>query len=361
VIIQHLANLPSSCPADSSSLESCISALKSSISALESSLRGTEGSSGRWETFGWLCAVAVGVGIAGEIAVIVSEYLEDLEDWRRGIIRVPDKPPAWRFWFDIAATLLVLGGVFGEAGAAAKIASINSDLRSRTTEFRAKSDQLLAVITEEAGDAVQSAKTAHDEASAVKGIAAEARVDAKDALAKGKAALRSLSQAESDAAKAQAAASGALSAANDAKQEALRIKKEMAWRSLTPQCRNALMSKLGPLGPQRIDFFMYPNDPEINLISGQIAEVLTGWQIVPFQPLGGGNVWGMAIEYDPHDTAAEARAKMLVSVLASKTCESVGRISGPFSSLPTPQNQLPAMLTGNTPVGASIRLTLGKK
>jgi hypothetical protein len=161
-IIQHLASLPSSCPANSSSLESCISALKSSISALESCLKTTEGSSAHWETFGWLCAVAVGIGIAGEIVVIVSEHLEGLDDWERGIIRPPEKPPAWRFWFDIAATVIVLAGVFGEAGATAKVSSINSQLRSRTSELRAKSDQLVAVITEEAGDAAASAEKAQD-------------------------------------------------------------------------------------------------------------------------------------------------------------------------------------------------------
>src|ERR1043165_4116676 len=129
-MIAHLANLPSSCPVDSSSLESCISALKSAISALESSVQTTEGSTGHWELFGWLCAIAVGVGILGEIIVIFSEDSDDLEDWQRGIIRPPDKPPRWRFWFDVVATLVVLGGVFGEAGATGMVASINSRLRS---------------------------------------------------------------------------------------------------------------------------------------------------------------------------------------------------------------------------------------
>ena len=65
------------------------------------------------------------------------------------------------------ATLVVLGGVFGEAGATGEVASINSDLRSKASELRAKGDQLLAVITEEAGDAATSAKTAQDELDVV--------------------------------------------------------------------------------------------------------------------------------------------------------------------------------------------------
>jgi hypothetical protein len=184
--------------------------LKSSISVLESSLKTTEGSSGHWETFGWLCAVAVGIGIAGEIVVIVSEHFEDLEDWERGIIRPPDRPPAWRFWFDIVATLIVLGGVFGEAGATGAVASINSQLRSKTSELRAKSDQLLAVTTEEAGDAATSAqqakdastaarsdaKTAHNEAEAAKEVARKAETGANEANGRALDAEAKLAEAE---------------------------------------------------------------------------------------------------------------------------------------------------------------------
>ncbi len=172
--------------------------MKTSISALESSLRATEGSSGGWETFGWLCAIAVGVGIAGEIAVIVSEYLEDLEDWERGTIRAPDKPPGWRFWFDVAATLLVLGGVFGEAGAAARVSSINSELRSKTSELRAKSDRLLAVITEEAGDAAISVETAQEELDSVTRQTEELKSDLSKAETEAEALHRQLAADEKD-------------------------------------------------------------------------------------------------------------------------------------------------------------------
>jgi hypothetical protein len=143
---------------------------------LESSVIATDGSAGFWEMFGWLCAVAVGIGIAGEIVVIVSEHWEDLQDWRRGIIRPPDRPPAWRFWFDIVATLVVLGGVFGEAGATGEVASINSQLRSKTSELRAKSDQLLALVTQQAGEAKDSALIAEASAKAA-GIAADKALD----------------------------------------------------------------------------------------------------------------------------------------------------------------------------------------
>jgi len=78
------------------------------------------------------------------------------------------------------------------------------------------SDAKVRAATLEAGDAATSAKVAHQEADAVKGIADEARADARDALVKAQAAQRELARAEADAAKAQAVSSNALSKAAEA-------------------------------------------------------------------------------------------------------------------------------------------------
>lgn len=161
VIMQQLAKVSSDFANDASAFEAQISALKSCISALESSINASEGASRFWERFGWSCAIAVGVGIVGELVVIVREYLDDLESWARGIVRPPDRPSFRLFWFDIFATVLVLAGVFGEAGASGKIASLNNDLRSNTSLLRAKSDQLLALATQEAGNAEERAANAN--------------------------------------------------------------------------------------------------------------------------------------------------------------------------------------------------------
>lgn len=155
-----MQTLRSALPMDTSALDASMAALKSSISALESSIKALEGSSGLWETLAWSCAIAVGIGIVGEVWAIVGEHQDDLEAWRRGIVRPPDHPNVRRFWFDIVATLLVLVGVFGEAGASMRLASINSQLRSKTSELRADSDQLLALVTQEAGSAATSAHDA---------------------------------------------------------------------------------------------------------------------------------------------------------------------------------------------------------
>jgi hypothetical protein len=168
VIIQTLASLSSASATDASTFEASISALKSSISALESSIDSLDGASGFWEKVGWYCAIVVGLGVIAEIFTIVREYFEDRRAWRRGIVRPPDRPSFGWMLFDVFATIVVVAGIFGEAGATGKVSSINSLLRSRTSELRAKSDQLLALVTLEAGNAATSAKTAHDEAEAVK-------------------------------------------------------------------------------------------------------------------------------------------------------------------------------------------------
>lgn len=182
VIIQMLASLSSTPAIDASALETSISALKSSISALESSLNSLEGSSNRWEILAWSCAFAVGLGIIGEVVVIVSEYRDDMHVWKQGVIfwvweRVcpPGRPPLWRFWFDIISTIIVLVGVFGEAGASLKLASINNQLRSKTSDLRAKSDQLLALITQEAGTAASSAARAQSSADTAEKLANKTR------------------------------------------------------------------------------------------------------------------------------------------------------------------------------------------
>lgn len=158
LIIQQLA--PSSTlPTDDSALKASMSALKTSISTLESSINTLGARSDFWETFGWCCAIAVGIGVAGEIVIIVWDFIEDRHAWRRGIVRAPDHPSHVRFWFDIIATAVVIIGIILEAGASGKVSSINSQLRSKSSELRAKSDQLLALVTQESGDA---AKSAHD-------------------------------------------------------------------------------------------------------------------------------------------------------------------------------------------------------
>jgi hypothetical protein len=82
--------------------------------------------------------------------------------------------------FDVLATVVVVAGIFGEAGATGKVSSINSELRSKTSLLRAKSDQLLALVTQEAGSAASSAERANAAAgkaqNTVDGVGKKAKV-----------------------------------------------------------------------------------------------------------------------------------------------------------------------------------------
>jgi hypothetical protein len=60
------------------------------------------------------------------------------------------------------ATALVVLGVAGEFWCGVEIASINGQLRTKTSELRSKSDELLTLVTEQAGGAAISAQRAND-------------------------------------------------------------------------------------------------------------------------------------------------------------------------------------------------------
>lgn len=151
-------------------------------------MKATEGSSGRWETFAWFCSVVVAVGVAAEIVGIFWEYQDDLTAWRRGILIPPDRPSFVKFfWFEIFATVIVVTGIFGEAKASKELSNINSQLRSKTSELRADSDQLLALITQEAGDAnksaLRAAGAAHSAQQSVYALGDEVVVATREAAA----------------------------------------------------------------------------------------------------------------------------------------------------------------------------------
>jgi hypothetical protein len=138
------------------------------------------------------------------------------------------------------------------------------------------------------------------------------------------------------------------------------LKAQAAPRGLSAAQEGILSADMGPLGHQRIDFFLYPNDPEILGIAEPIARALErdGWPVVAFQPLGGGNVSGMLVEYDPTNPDATRRATALVASLSRLRLA----VQGPAATLPTPTAQIPAYLgPNNMHVEASIRLTIGRK
>jgi hypothetical protein len=153
VIAACLISTASNLPTDTSALESSISALESSITALDNS-------SGCWERLFPLFTALVFVGVAMEIIVVLHDHKDDLALWGSGIIRPPARPSAGKLALEIASVVLVSFGILGELGVGLWITHINGQLRTKNSELRNKSDQLLALVTNEAGDAKNSANVA---------------------------------------------------------------------------------------------------------------------------------------------------------------------------------------------------------
>jgi hypothetical protein len=164
---------------DEASLKILISNLESSRASLDSWL--------------FVFTLLVVVGVALEVAFVIWEHLDALHDWRRGIVHPPEKPSVALLVFGLFGAGLVAIGVGGELYIGAKIGA-------KETSIREANDSRASLLSKLAGDAAQSAKTAHDEADSVKGIADAARADAKDALAKSQAAQSELAHAEANAA-----------------------------------------------------------------------------------------------------------------------------------------------------------------
>lgn len=168
--IALLTQAASSLPSDTSALERSISALESCISALDSKAESLARSSARWDPVAWVFTSLVIIGVALELWVIWQEFRDDMKSWaveRWGIHRRAERPVVGNLVIEFLSVLLVVGGIIGELRVSVKIASINSELRktdgilrSKNAELRSDSDQLLALVTQEAGDAAKSADKA---------------------------------------------------------------------------------------------------------------------------------------------------------------------------------------------------------
>jgi hypothetical protein len=166
-MIWTLTSLPS---AASAALQSSISALERDIASLESKSSGLE----PW--LGWFTLV-VAIGVALEVLVVVRDHKKEVDEWRVCEL-IPERTSLWKIAIEIASILLVIVGVMGEFGVGLKISSINGQLRAKGVELRNKSDQLLALVTQEAGNAADSADRAENSAKVAKEQAGQAKDDA---------------------------------------------------------------------------------------------------------------------------------------------------------------------------------------
>jgi hypothetical protein len=257
--------------------------------------------------------------VAGEIVAIVSEYLEALEDWRRGIIRPPSRPPRWRFWFDIAATLLVIGGVFGEAGATGAVASINSQLRSTTSELRAKSDQLLALVTREAGDVRTSAEGAANAASSATDSSDKAKASASLALTTVQSAQNNITALDGKIALSSGRIADVASAVTTAQNQLDEVQADEAPREILHVFRGKAsnVDNLRPFIDQEVILESIP-DFEPAIAAGYVKDMLewAGFKVTTRPYSLNWVVAGVRVEQynpDPNDRNPELRRRTIGS------------------------------------------------
>jgi hypothetical protein len=142
VIFAHLIQSASRLPIDTSALESA-------ISALERDIRAWDSSSGPWErSLPWFTAL-VALGVAMEFWVIWRERRDDVEAFSLGIVRLADRPSTVKYVIEILSVLFITAGIVGELWVGIKITSINGMLRSKNTELRSKTGQLIALLNQE--------------------------------------------------------------------------------------------------------------------------------------------------------------------------------------------------------------------
>ena len=109
----------------------------------------------------------------------------------------------------IVGVVLITVGVIGEL-------VVEFEAGDVQTKLRTANDQIEVLLSQEAGDAAESAKTARDESTAARTQADAAKLSAGEALTRARTAEGSLAKAENDAGKAQTEAASALSTATDA-------------------------------------------------------------------------------------------------------------------------------------------------
>ena len=143
-------------------------------SALKSLIHTLEASKGSFDV--WLNAFSamVALGVVVEIVFVVREYLDHLHDWRRGIVRPPDRPS--RFWLamELAGVALVSVGVAGEFWVDVQAGALE-------TRIRKANGDLVLLVEQKANGAEKSAELADAAARSAEGAANDAGAKASNA------------------------------------------------------------------------------------------------------------------------------------------------------------------------------------
>ena len=115
------------------------------------------------------------VGVAIEIFVVLRDHKEEMEDWHFCKL-LPSKPSLGKLGLEIASVVLVVVGILGEFGVGLWISHINGQLRGKSAELRSKSDQLVALISEQSAVNAREAAQLKLDAEGLKKQAEDERI-----------------------------------------------------------------------------------------------------------------------------------------------------------------------------------------
>ena len=160
------------------------SSLDSALSSLEQSISNSSTLSSRLEYWlPWMAALVV-IGVSLELIEIFHERNEAQEDWESWHGSYPSKPKRWLFRINLAAVLLVTGGVFGELVLGLFVGKEAANIRNDT-------EKLLALVRQKSTIAEENAELAQ---SYIAELEAEtARADLERQRLEARVAPRSLS------------------------------------------------------------------------------------------------------------------------------------------------------------------------
>jgi hypothetical protein len=102
------------------------SALLSALNSLDTSWSGLE----FWL---WVCTSVVVAGVVIEVVVVIWERRHDLREFRRGTIHTPERPPTYKYVWELLGAALVALGVLGELVVGISAEKVETEMRDKTT------------------------------------------------------------------------------------------------------------------------------------------------------------------------------------------------------------------------------------
>ena len=232
-----------------------------------------------WSSLDWwlnFWTILVVVGVAVELGVLVTEYVHDWRDFKRGTIHSPEKPSLLIFVLGLLGAGLVAIGVAGEFQVHVKAGKIESDMRSRSRELVALANK--------------DANAANERAKGFDAAIASSNLEAKKATDRAAQTETLALQYEAQIAKSNAQAEQARSIAEHERLERAKFESRFAWRAISSSQRSKLLElSKDPTRqlPRQVSFNFILGSPEAKRYGQVIAEVLNAAGISVDVPAGG--------------------------------------------------------------------------